>query len=311
MKFLLITLITSLFLSANMTPLVKADAFDLSDQQGDYLMIDTLSLSEELVPKISTDTLSQMSDQEIVTLIDSVMDDLITNPQVVNTLNLEDASSLSFISLKENYLVTRELQLDSKVYSTDYYLNQNDVYNNRVAKFNRLRSYLSHGEDIDDRFFFVFHEGKIYIVDITELSAARYEALDLSKLPPQVILPELRLPTNDEYSLLAYDIDKEDYQPMTYSELSALEENGPELILLTGDVIDYNHSYIDYSEGQMLVSENNQTHGVILRFFRSPLEPLEVGDKLKVYGQLIDSDKVLANDDKQLSILVQWIEALE
>lgn len=212
MKSLLITLITSLFLSANMTPLVKADAFDLSDQQGDYLMIDTLSLSEELVPKISTDTLSQMSDQEIVTLIDSVMDDLITNPQVVNTLNLEDASSLSFISLKENYLVTRELQLDSKVYSTDYYLNQNDVYNNRVAKFNRLRSYLSHGEDIDDRFFFVFHEGKIYIVDITELSAARYEALDLSKLPPQVILPELRLPTNDEYSLLAYDIDKEDYQ---------------------------------------------------------------------------------------------------
>lgn len=95
---------------------------------------------------------------------------------------------------------------------------------------------------------------------------------------------------------------------MSYSKLSTLEELGPELILLSGEIIDYNDFYLDYSEAVLQMEENGENHKVILRFFYSPLEPLEVGDQVEVYGKLTNNANILAEDRDQLAVLVQWIE---
>lgn len=117
--------------------------------------------------------------------------------------------------------------------------------------------------------------------------------MDVSELPPTVRLEKLKMPTDEE---------------MKYSKLSTLEELGPELILLSGDIIDYNDFYLDYSEAVMQMEEYRENHHVILRFFYSPLEPLEVGDKVEVYGKLTNNVNILADNPDQLAVLVQWIE---
>lgn len=253
-----------------------------------------------------------MTDEEAMELIDAVIDDVIDNPEVYYRWDYENESNLYFISIRDDYLVLRDYMVTFDMILDIFYLNQHVFHNNRVVKFNALRSFMSHGrEDFDDRNFFVFHEGEIFVVNIADKSVARYEPLDVSELPPTIRLEKLKMPTDEEFSLLAYDIDKADYEEMSYSELSTLEELGPELILLSGEIIDYNDFYLDYSEAVLQMEENGENHKVILRFFYSPLEPLEVGDQVEVYGKLTNNANILAEDRDQLAVLVQWIEVLQ
>lgn len=301
----------TLFLLANVNSFVKADDFDLSDHQGDYIIRENLSISEDSVTILSEETLSQMSDEEVMILIDSVLDDLIADPKVYHTWDVDNESNLFFITIQDDFLIFRDFMVNFNSYSNFFYQNQHVSYNNRVAKFDALRSFMSHGYEFDDRYFLAFYDEDLYVVDLTEMIAARYEPLGASSDTRNINLEELKLPTDEEYSLLAYDIDKKDYQEMNYSDLSNLEIFGPELILLSGEIIDYNDSYIDYSEALMQMEENSQKYTVILRFFYSPLEPLEVGDQVEVYGKLSNNANVLAEDYEQLAFLVQWIEILE